>query len=77
MPKITIEFSGILVMNPENIKFVTFQENGEELVISGTQWMTLNEDERQAFVIQSLATAIEDSEEIDSLEIDVDVEDDE
>jgi uncharacterized protein involved in tellurium resistance len=76
MPKITIDFSGILVMDPENIKFVSVQSNGEELVITGTQWLTLDDIMKYEFIIQSLSHAIDDCDEIDSLEIDVDVEDD-
>jgi len=60
MHKIIIDFSGTLVMEPENIKFVNIHENGPELVISGPQWLTLNEDERNSFVIESLATALDD-----------------
>jgi hypothetical protein len=75
MPKITIDFSGILVMDPENIKFVNIQSNEEELVITGTQWLTLDDSMKNQFIIQSLSHAIDDSDEIDSLEIDVDVED--
>ena len=79
MPKITIDFSGTLVMDPENIKFVNIQSDEEELVITGTQWMKLSKDEKSEYMIESLSHAIDDSDEINSLEIDVDVdvEDDE
>jgi hypothetical protein len=77
--KITIDFSGTIIIDPEDIKFVSLQSDEEELVITGTQWMKLSKDEKSEYMIESLSHAIDDSDEINSLEIDVDVdvEDDE
>ena len=72
--KITIDFSGTIIIDPENINFTAIDTDGEEVLIPGTKWIKLSEDEKSEYVIESLAHAFNDADEIDSLEIDVDVE---
>jgi hypothetical protein len=73
--KITIDFSGTIIIDPEDINFYAIHTDGEEVTITGTQWMKLSEDEKSEYVIESLAHALNDADEIDNLEIDVNVED--
>lgn len=72
--KITIDFSGTILIDPENINFNAIHTDGEEVTITGTQWLKLSEDEKSEYVIESLAHALNDADEINSLEIDVDAE---
>lgn len=69
MKKITIDFSGNIVIHPENIHFCKLDKDGYEIIISGTRWLKLSKDAQSEYVIESLSHALDGSDEINSLEI--------
>jgi hypothetical protein len=56
---IIIDFSGWIKISPEKVKFVNIGSE-EEKVISGAEWMKLNEDERGDYVLEDVIAAQRD-----------------
>lgn len=71
MKKITIDFSGNIIIHPENVHFCKLDKDGYETIISGTRWLNLSKDAQSEYEIVSLAHAFDDADTINSLKINV------
>ena len=77
MSKIIIGFSGWVEADPESIRFQYIGEMAAaEALISGTDYLKLDEDERDNYILEDLGVAYRDAFDGELNECDVNVEED-
>ena len=77
MSKIIIGFSGWVEADPESIRFQYIGEMAAaEALISGTDYLKLDEDERDNYILEDLGVAYRDAFDGELNQCDVDVEED-
>ncbi len=80
MAKIMIEFAGWVEANPESIRFQwigdDIENESHKHIITGTEYLGLDEDERSDYIIEDLGVAYRDAFDGELNVCDVDVEED-
>jgi len=68
---LVIEFSGYLNVSPNSVRFQYIGTENKQPVINGNKYIKLTDEEKQDYIIESIAKTIEVAEDVDYDEIKV------
>jgi len=71
--KIVVNYSGWCEIDPEDLKFqcITNDEAAGEPVITGKEWLELNEEDKYGYILESTVDVIRDSTDGEWTELEV------
>ena len=77
MSKIIVSCAGWCEADPDKVRFQSIRDDDtQDMYITGTEWLSLDEEARDGFILESIASAFVTALDGEYDHVDIEVEDD-